>query len=128
MTTTTTTRPSRIDKLLNLLHCPSATTGERDSARLRLREIGASDCRCQICAPVQQQPQQQPQQQAKWVRDYCATRPESVAWAHDVAQKYRSKKPVRTQDDFWVSAQEVMKQYPSLHADELILGIFLRMV
>ena len=123
MTTTTTAKHSRIDKLLNLLHCPSATTGERDSARLRLREMRV-DCRCQICAPVQQHPQQQ----AKWVRDYCAMRPESVAWAHDVAQKYRSKNPVRTQDDFWVSAREVMKQYPSLHADELILGIFLRMV
>ena len=78
----------------------SVTTGERYSAR--------------------------PQQQAKWVRDYCAMRPESVAWAQDVVQKYRSKNPVRTQDDFWVSPQEVMKQYPSLHADELILVIFLR--
>ena len=124
MTTTTTTRPSRVDKLLSLIHCPGATPGERDTARLRLREMGATDCRCQICATVQQHPQQQ----AKWVRDYCAMRPESVAWAHDVAQKYRSKNPVRTQDDFWVSAQEAMKQYPSLHADELILGIFLRMV
>ena len=121
MTTTTTAKPSRIDKLLALVHYPKATPAERDTARLRLREMNAA-CQCSICLPRPPLPQQQ----AKWVRDYCAMRPESVAWAQDVVQKYRSKNPVRTQDDFWVSPQEVMKQYPSLHADELILVIFLR--
>ncbi len=52
----TTTKPNRSTKLLALIHCPSATPAERDTARLRLREMGVPDCKCSLCSPQHKKP------------------------------------------------------------------------
>lgn len=107
----TTTKANRATKLLALIHCPSATPAERDTARLRLRELGVPDCKCSLCSP---QPKSKPsdayyarcklkgfepsdyfERQAAQAEkraahaqarsQYRAARPESLAWAKKIA-------------------------------------------
>ena len=123
MNATTTTKPSRIDKLLALAHCSSATPAERDTARLRLREMNAA-CQCSICVPQHKKPSFErsdylERQEARI--KYRADRPESVAWASGVARDIRTKHAPLELDDFGMSLDAIMEQYPSPHADRIIL-------
>ena len=118
------TKPSRVDKLLALVHCPSATPAERDTARLRLREMGAA-CQCSICLPQQhKKPSFEPSDYLEKCAARCkyrADRPESVAWASGVARDIRAKHGPLEIDDFGMSLDAIMEQYPSPHADRVIL-------
>lgn len=120
---TTTTRPSRVDKLLALVHCPSATPAERDTARLRLREMNAA-CKCSICLPHHKKPSFERsdylERQAARIK-YRADRPEAVAWASGVARDIRAKHSSLELDDFGMSVEAILEKYPSPHADRTIL-------
>lgn len=124
MNATTTTRPSRVDKLLSLIHCPGATPGERDTARLRLREMGAPACQCSICSPQQKKPSFERsdylERQAARIK-YRADRPDAVAWACGVARDIRTKHGPLELDDFGMTLDDIMEKYPSPHADRTIL-------
>lgn len=52
---------------------------------------------------------------------YRADRPESVAWATGVARDIRTKHAPLELDDFGMSLDAIMEQYPSPHADRTIL-------
>ena len=123
MNATTTTKPSRINRLLALVHCPGATPAERDTARLRLREMNAA-CQCSICVPQHKKPSFErsdylERQEARI--KYRADRPESVAWASGVARDIRTKHGPLEIEDFGMSLDAIMEQYPSPHADRIIL-------
>lgn len=123
----TTTKPSRVDKLLSLIHCPGATPGERDIARLRLREMNAA-CQCTICLP---KPKSATKQRGIEPSDYIkrqearikyrAERPDAVAWATGVARDIRAKHGPLEIEDFGMTLDAIMEQYPSPHADRTIL-------
>lgn len=136
-TTTATTKPSRVDKLLALVHCPGATPAERDTARLRLREMGAA-CKCSICSPRKSpetvttddylarckragiEPSDYIARCEARIK-YRADRPDAVTWARGVARDIRSKHGPLELDDFGMSLDAIMEQYPSPHADRTIL-------
>ena len=137
MNATTTARPSRINKLLALAHCPSATPAERDTARLRLREMGVPACKCSICVPKPKQatpcddyysrckqrgiePSDYLKRQEARIK-YRADRPDAVAWASGVARDIRTKHAPLELDDFGMSLDAIMELYPSPHADRIIL-------
>jgi hypothetical protein len=134
MTTAAASKPNRSFKLLALLHCSGATPGERASARLRLLEIGVI-CKCSLCEP---QPKSAPsdyydrcKQRGIEPSDYFkrqetrikyrAERPESVAWASEVARDIRTKHGPLEIDDFGMSVDAILEKYPSPHADRVIL-------
>ena len=124
MNATTTAKPSRIDRLLALVHCPGTTPAERDTARLRLREMGVPACQCSICSPQHKKPSFErsdylERQEARI--KYRADRPESVAWASGVARDIRTKHGPLEIEDFGMSLDAIMEQYPSPHADRIIL-------
>ena len=124
MITTTTTKPNRVEKLLALVHCPGATPAERDTARLRLREMNAA-CQCTICLPQQhkkpsfERSDYLERQEARI--KYRADRPDAVAWAAGVARDIRAKHGPLEIDDFGMTLDAIMEQYPSPHADRNIL-------
>ena len=133
MTTTTTAKPSRVDKLLALVHCPGAAPAERDTARLRLREMGAA-CQCSTCLPKPARPDDyysrcklkgiEPSDYIKRQEariKYRAERPDAVAWASGVARDIRAKHEPLALDDFGMTFDAIMEQYPSPHADRTIL-------
>ena len=129
MNATTTTKPSRINKLLALVHCPSTTPAERDTARLRLREMNAA-CKCSICVPQHKKPSFERsdylERQAARIK-YRADRPESVAWAlkvtRDLPASLRATKKYRyfDEDGARIPMWEVLEVYPSPHEDRSIL-------
>lgn len=131
MTTTTTTKPSRVDKLLALVHCHGATPGERDTARLRLREMGVVPaCQCSICAPQHKKPsfERSDYLEKRAARSqYRAARPESVAWAVKIASEGLAalrtikKYSCFDQDGARIPMSVVLELYPSAHADRSIL-------
>lgn len=124
----TTTKPNRSTKLLAVLHCPSATPGERASARLRLREMGVPDCKCLICSPQHKKPSfersdylEKRAAHAQARSKYRAGRPDAVAWASGVARDIRTKHGPLEIDDFGMSLDAIIEKYPSPHADRIIL-------
>lgn len=136
MNATTNTRPSRVEKLLALVHCHGATPAERDTARLRLREMGAA-CQCSICLPKPKsatpsddyysrckqlgiEPSDYIKRQEARIK-YRADRPDAVAWARSVARDIRAKHGPLALDDFGMPFDAIMEQYPSPHADRTIL-------
>lgn len=136
--TTTTTRPSRVDKLLAIAHCPGATPAERDTARLRLREMGVPACKCSICLPRKSpetvttddylarckragiEPSDYIARREARIK-YRTDRPDAVAWASGVARDIRAKHAPLELDDFGMTFDAIMEQYPSPHADRTIL-------
>lgn len=131
MNATTTTRPSRVDKLLALIHCPGATPAERDTARLRLREMGAA-CKCSICLPRPPLPRPSLEAEKRTAHararsQYRADRPKSVAWAlkvtRDLPALLRATKKYRyfDEDGARIPMWEVLEAYPSPHEDRSIL-------
>ncbi len=123
MTTTTTTKPNRVEKLLALVHCPGATPAERDTARLRLREMNAA-CQCSICSPQHKKPSFERsdylERQAARIK-YRADRPDAVAWASGVARDIRAKHGPLEIEDFGMTLDAILEKYPSPHADRIIL-------
>ncbi len=129
MTTAAASKPNRSSKLLALLHCSGATPGERASARLRLLEIGVI-CKCSLCEP---QPKSAPSDKQRGIEPsdylkrqetrikYRADRSESVTWATGVARDIRTKHAPLEIDDFGMTLDAIMEQYPSPHADRTIL-------
>jgi hypothetical protein len=118
------TQASRSAKILALLHCPNATPGERASARLRLREMGVPDCRCQLCAPPRHksfEPSDYLERREARIK-YRADRTDAVAWASGVARDIRTKHGPLEIDDFGMSLDAIMEKYPSPHADRSILS------
>ena len=131
MNATATTKLSRVDKLLALVHCPSATPAERDTARLRLREMNAA-CQCTICLPRPPLPRPSLEAEKRTAHararsQYRADRPESVAWAlkvtRDLPASLRATKRYRyfDEDGARIPMWEVLEAYPSPHEDRSIL-------
>lgn len=129
-------KPNRSFKLLALLHCSGATTGERSSARLRLLEIGVI-CKCSLCEPKPKsatpsddyysrckqrgiEPSDYFKRQEARIK-YRADRPDAVAWATGVARDIRTKHGPLELDDFGMSVDAILEKYPSPHADRSIL-------
>ncbi len=130
----TTTKSNRATKLLALIHCPSATPAERDTARLRLREMGVPACQCSICSPQHKKPSfersdylEKRAAHAQARSKYRADRPESVAWAvkvtRDLPASLRVTKKYRyfDEDGARIPMWEVLEAYPSPHEDRSIL-------
>ena len=137
----TAAKPNRSTKLLALMHCPSATPAERDTARLRLREMGVPDCKCSLCSPQHKKPSFEPSSyfarlaaqaerravHARARSQYRAARPESVAWAVKIASegiaalRTIKKYSCFDQDGARIPMSVVLELYPSAHADRSIL-------
>lgn len=123
----TTTKANRATKLLALIHCPSATPAERDTARLRLRELGVPACQCSICSPQHKKPgfersdYLEKRAAPAQARSKYRADPDAVAWASGVARDIRTEHGPLEIDDFGMSLDAIIEKYPSPHADRIIL-------